>query len=174
MTAGNVSNSPQRNITVVAGPTCSIAPETQTICAGESATFTATANGSNVTYCWRKGCPNGAGACLSTASTLVINNARTSDAGCYELTVTDQFGCTSTCQANLIVNDCLPSIVVVKDVACATANGCADATGYAQTATGVKGSPSNCPAFCYRITVTNPALKADGSPNTVPLENITL
>jgi len=61
---------------------------------------------------------------------------------------------------------------VLKEVACATPNGCADAAGYAKSATGVKGA--TCPAFCYRITVTNPATNPDGTPNTTPLTNITL
>src|SRR6185369_13068298 len=40
----HVEASPQRNITVVAGPTCSILPASQEVCAGGSATFTATSN----------------------------------------------------------------------------------------------------------------------------------
>jgi len=60
----------------------------------------------------------------------------------------------------------LPQIAVLKEVACATANGCSDAS-FSKSATGVKGA--TCPAFCYRITVSNP-----GAPNTVPLANITV
>ncbi len=91
-------------IRVAPAPTCSIAPTSATICEGGSATFTASATGAGpFTYCWKKGCP-GTGACLSTASTLTISSAALSDAGCYELTVSDMFGCTTTCQATLIVN----------------------------------------------------------------------
>jgi len=243
------------NVNVRPAPTCSIAPLTQVACAGGSATFTATATPPNVTYAWRKGCP-GAGNVLSTASTLTLNNVQPGDAGCYELTVTDAFGCTSKCQANLQVSNpsctitgptpvlcssagniysvsvtgcigpethtwsisgngtivgpnngptvsvtagasgsftvtvtgscdncpftcskpvsitpCVPHIQVLKEVACATSAGC-PATGYAKTATGVR--DGSCPAFCYRITVTNPATNPDGSPNAVPLVNITL
>jgi len=85
-------------------PTCTIAPASSTVCQGAQATFTASQTGTGpFTYCWKKGCP-GAGACVSTASTLNFASAQPADAGCYELTVTDGFGCTTTCQATLIVN----------------------------------------------------------------------
>jgi len=81
-------------------------------------------------------------------------------------------GCPFTCNLPVNITPCVPHITVLKEVACATANGCTDAGPYAKSATGVKGA--TCPAFCYRITVTNPALNPDGSANAVPLENITL
>jgi hypothetical protein len=81
-------------------------------------------------------------------------------------------GCPFTCNLPVNITPCVPHITVLKEVACATANGCTDAGPYAKSATGVKGT--TCPAFCYRITVTNPALNPDGSANAVPLENITL
>jgi hypothetical protein len=66
---------------------------------------------------------------------------------------------------------CPPRIEVLKEVACATPTGC-PASGYAKSATGVR--DGECPAFCYRITVRNPALNPDGTPNLTPLVNITL
>src|SRR5262249_41429174 len=77
------------------------------------------------------------------------------------------------------IRSCPPLIRVEKLVTCATANGCSDATGYSHSASGVRGSSGtcngkDCPAFCYKITVTNPATNPDGSPNTVPLTNISL
>jgi hypothetical protein len=96
-----VSASPQQSVTIAALPSCNIAPGTSNVCVGGTASFTATPTGTGpFTYCWRKGCP-GTGACLSTDPTLTIANAQLSDAGCYTLTVTDQFGCTNTCTATL-------------------------------------------------------------------------
>jgi len=90
-------------VKVAPAPTCTN-PGDQTICQGGSATFTTTATGAGtLTYCWQKGCP-GAGACLSTTASLSINNAQVSDSGCYTITVTDEFGCTTSCTANLTVN----------------------------------------------------------------------
>jgi len=67
---------------------------------------------------------------------------------------------------------CPPRIQVLKEVACALPGGICPASGYAKTATGVR--DGSCPAFCYRITVTNPSTNPDGTPNLVPLVNITL
>src|SRR5207253_5517196 len=58
-------------------------------------------------------CP-GVGACVSTVATLTIPSAQPSDSGCYELTVTDAFGCTTTCQATLTVTPS-PSCSVTGD-----------------------------------------------------------
>jgi len=90
---------------LIAPPTtCSVTPD-QRVCVGSPASFTASgaplAN-DRFTFAWRKGCP-GAGAVLSTNSTLSFASAQASDAGCYEVTVTDRFGCTTTCQATLTV-----------------------------------------------------------------------
>src|SRR6266568_2336081 len=100
-------------VRIAALPTCSIALSTLTVCEGAQASFTASATGTGLTYCWKKGCP-GAGACLSTAATLTFPAAQPSDTGCYELTVTDAFGCTTTCQATLTVTPS-PSCSVTGD-----------------------------------------------------------
>jgi hypothetical protein len=98
----NASGSIEFNVFIAPLPTCSN-PGAQTICQGGSATFTTVATGTGLTYAWKKGCP-GAGAVLSTTASLTINNAQVSDGGCYTVTVTDQFGCVTSCQANLTVN----------------------------------------------------------------------
>jgi hypothetical protein len=50
---------------------------------------------------------------------------------------------------------CVPVIEVEKDIVCKLpGTACSDATGYSQTATGVKVG-NDCPAFCYRIIVRN-------------------
>lgn len=91
---------------LIAPPTsCSVTPD-ERVCVGSPASFTVSAaptvNGP-FTFTWRKGCP-GAGAVITTSATLTITNAQLSDGGCYEVTVTDVFGCTTTCQATLTVN----------------------------------------------------------------------
>jgi len=72
-----VSASPQQSVSIAPLPTCNIAPQSTNVCVGGSATFTASTTGSApFTYCWKKGCP-GAGACLSTSSTLTIKQCST-------------------------------------------------------------------------------------------------
>jgi len=145
----NVTAGQPQSVLIDPLPTCSIQPASQTICVGASATFTANVAGSGpFMYCWQK---DGAGACLSTAATLTINNASLADTGTYVLTVTDRFGCVTTCEASLVVMECIPEIDVLKEVACLLPG---DACGpFSKVATGVK--DSGCPAFCYRVTVSN-------------------
>jgi hypothetical protein len=145
-----VRASPQQSVQIAPLPTCAIQPANQTVTAGGNVTFTATTTGTGpFTFAWRKGCP-GAGAVLSTSATLTINNVQLSDAGCYELTVTDRFGCITTCRANLTVL-APPDIEVLKEVACVLPG---DTCGpFAKVATGVRDTA--CPAFCYRIRVSN-------------------
>jgi hypothetical protein len=118
-TLTNVTAGQPQSVNIAPLPTCSIVPASPTVPVGANAVFTASPTGVGpFAYCWRKACP-GAGPCLSTRPTLSINNARPSDSGCYELTVTDHFGCTTTCRANLTVlpgpnlppTSCVASIV---------------------------------------------------------------
>lgn len=129
-------------------PTCSIAPASQSVCIGASATFTASATGQNPphTFAW-----TGPGGFTATGPSITINNAQLSNAGIYTAVVTDASGCTNTCTAELTVVPCNPEIEVVKEVACYLPG---DTCGtYGKVATGVRNS--ECPAFCYRITVRN-------------------
>src|SRR5262249_29458758 len=53
---------------------------------------------------------------------------------------------------------CAPSIKVYKQVVCFTPTGCEafdNNLNNQKSAFGVRVDPNNCPAFCYRITVTN-------------------
>ncbi len=155
-------------------PTCSILPGSTNICAGGTATFTASQTGTGpFTYCWRKGCP-GAGGCLSTNSTLTITNAQASDSSCYTLTVTDTFGCTTTCQATLVVNPppscnftpataaiCLGSstnftLAVSSGTApyTVTLTGCTNATVTIQAQNGSISIPLSCGGISSTCTVT--------------------
>jgi hypothetical protein len=105
------------------------------------------------------------------ASVTVVANCP--DGGSFVLTdAITRNGCPSQCSVPVVVNACPkpPLIDVLKEVACVLPGGACGT--YGKTATGVKDGA--CPAFCYRITVTNPALRPDGTANTVPLVNITL
>ncbi|MCG3160160.1 MAG: hypothetical protein JMDDDDMK_01196 [Acidobacteria bacterium] len=69
--------------------------------AGESATFSVTATGTSLTYQWRKGGVNIAGA---TASSFTIASVKTSDAGSYDVVVTGACGTLTSAAATLTVN----------------------------------------------------------------------
>src|SRR5262245_30865324 len=98
-----VSASPAQSVSIVALPSCTIAPASQALCAGGSATFTASSTGpvagGPFTFAWSG--PNGF---TATGPSITINNAQAANAGTYTATITDQFGCTSTCTATLVVN----------------------------------------------------------------------
>jgi len=103
-----VQVSPQINVTVIAAPTCSIAPPSSNVCAGATACFTATGTGpvDGQPYTIRWSGPNGFAQTNTGVlnSTICINNAQAVNAGVYTATVIDQFGCQSTCTATLVVN----------------------------------------------------------------------
>lgn len=83
---------------VVGLPSCAIAPATQEVCAGATATFTASSTGPAAgaphTFTW-----TGPGGFTATGATITVGTG-----GTYVATITDRFGCTSTCTAVLIVN----------------------------------------------------------------------
>jgi len=82
-------------------PVFTLHPTSQTVAAGETATFTATANSASTTsYQWRKGGNNIPGA---TSSTLTVTNAQSSNAGTYELVATNSLGTTTSNAATLTV-----------------------------------------------------------------------
>src|SRR5688572_2634901 len=87
-------------VRVSTGPSCSILPATQTVCAGATATFTASATGQAPPFTFSWTGPNGF---TATGATITITDAQAAKAGTYTATVTDVFGCTSTCTATLIV-----------------------------------------------------------------------
>jgi hypothetical protein len=108
------------NMFIAPPPTCTIAPPSQTICAGGSATFTVTPVGTGpFTISWTG--PNGFTA--GNTNAIHITNATASNAGTYTATVRDAFGCPTTCSGTLIVNP-LPtcSITGPNPVCTATTN----------------------------------------------------
>ncbi len=82
-------------LTVNTPPAFTLQPVAQTICAGGSFTLSATATGSGVTYQWRKGGVNIAGA---TSASYTVSNAALSNAGSYDVvaSVTSCSSATST------------------------------------------------------------------------------
>jgi hypothetical protein len=130
-------------------PTCVVSPATQTTCVGGSATFTVTVTGgtSPFTITW-----SGPSGFTASGPTATVNNAQTANAGTYTASVVDAKGCSTSCQAALVVEACVPDVEVTKEVACFLGNGQCGTFG--KVATGVS-TPPDCPAFCYRITVRN-------------------
>src|ERR1051326_1162628 len=242
--AGVESATTAITITVTPLPTCAVTPPSQTVCEGATATFSAKSTGSAAgapfTISWSG--PNGhtalcTGLTINDSCAITVNSAVAADAGTYTATITDRFGCTSTCTGTLAVtpaptcsiagdnpvcagsthtytstvlpaggtvthswsitgngtingsttgtsvsvtagaagafkltdsitqngcpgqcsltvtgNPCKARICVAKEIACVLQGGSCGSFG--PTATGVK-SASVCPAFCYRITVSN-------------------
>ena len=68
-------------------------PDSQTITAGQTATFTVTASGNSLAYQWHK---NSAPITGATAATHTIPNAQQSDAGSYIVTVSNPAGSVSS------------------------------------------------------------------------------
>ena len=97
----------QYQVTVNPLPVCGITGD-NTICAGESTSFTASGGTS---YSWTG--PNG-----FVASGATINNITV--AGKYEVTVTDGNGCSSKCDVTLVVNP-LPQVTANDATLCADA-----------------------------------------------------
>ncbi|MBM3852219.1 MAG: hypothetical protein FJ399_03595, partial [Verrucomicrobia bacterium] len=104
------SNSVDLTVTVVA-PSITTQPVSQTVSAGQTATFTIVASGSEpITYQWRKNGSNLAGA---TAATFTIANAQQADAANapgYDVVVTNSVGSATSTAASLTVNLAAPSI----------------------------------------------------------------
>jgi hypothetical protein len=115
-----VSAGAQFSVRIVGPPACSLTPATQTVCAGAPAIFRASSigpeAGAPVTFNWIG--PNGF---TASGPTITINNAQAANAGIYTATITDQFGCSSTCQATLVVNPnctaCTITGVTISDTA---------------------------------------------------------
>ena len=98
---GVVSGTQGFTVRVRPSVSCSIAPQTQTICAGGSATFTASGTNGSTPYTFNWSGPNGF---AFTGPTLTISNAQPSQSGTYTAVIRDVFGCTNTCAVTLTVN----------------------------------------------------------------------
>jgi trimeric autotransporter adhesin len=112
---GTVTSSPAVALTVNPLTVINTAPVGQTICALQTATFSVSATGSGtLTYQWKKGTTNIAGA---TSATYSIVNAQTSDAGQYSVTVTSATcGSVTSNPVTLTVNACTAVPALTADV----------------------------------------------------------
>lgn len=83
-------------------PTISTQPQSQTVLAGTSVTFSVVANGSPpLTYQWRR---NGTAIAGATAATLTLPSALVAEAGAYTVVVTNAASSVTSAAANLTVN----------------------------------------------------------------------
>jgi len=93
-TFGSFTDTDTATATVVINPnpTCTVSPATATVCFGQTATFTANPTGGTApyTFLWNTG-----------ATTQAITVGTT---GTYSVVVTDSKGCTTSCQASLLVD----------------------------------------------------------------------
>jgi hypothetical protein len=88
-------------LSINAATVISTQPASQTVCAGSNVSFSVTANGTSITYQWRKAGVNISGA---TSSTFAITGATAGDAGNYDVVVTGTCGVATSSTAILIVN----------------------------------------------------------------------
>jgi len=84
------------NFSIALQTSISAHPTAQETCSKQNINFSVTAQGSNLTYQWRKNSGNLSG---KTSSTLVINNVQLSDAGSYDCVVTGACGNPVTSQS---------------------------------------------------------------------------
>ena len=98
------------SVTINPSPSCTVTPPSAAICANGSQTFTVNPSGGTpgYTYLWSDG---------STGTSITTNAA-----GTYSVTVTDSNGCTSACNATLMVNP-TPSCTVTPPSAAICAGG---------------------------------------------------
>lgn len=93
------------NPTAVA-PAITAQPQSQTVTAGGSATFSVTATGTPApTYQWAR---NGSAIAGATGASLALTNIQTSDAGSYTVTVSNSAGSVTSSTATLTVNSAPP------------------------------------------------------------------
>ncbi|QNA43584.1 T9SS type A sorting domain-containing protein [Lacibacter sediminis] len=146
-----------RTLTVNPNPGCEITGN-NVICAGASASFTASGGAAGATYAWTG--PGG-----YTANTATISGLTA--AGTYTVVVTNPTGCTSTCNRTLTVNPNPGCEITGNNVICAGASASFTASGGAAGATyawtGPGGYTANTAtisgltaAGTYTVVVTNP------------------
>jgi hypothetical protein len=126
-TCGTVTSN-AATLTINPSTTITSQPSGQTVCAGNSATFSVTATGSGLNYQWRK---NGANIAGATSSSYTIASAATADTGTYDVVVVGCDTVTSNA-ATLTVN---PSTTITTHPASQTRN-LGDSATFSVTAAG--------------------------------------
>ncbi|MFY9572656.1 MAG: immunoglobulin domain-containing protein, partial [Blastocatellia bacterium] len=102
---GNVTSNPA-SLTLNSSPQITAQPTNASACAGQSANFSVTASGLDLSYQWRKSFTPIPGA---TNSSFTISPVNTSDAGSYDVVVTNSCGSVPSSTVTLSV-DSPPSI----------------------------------------------------------------
>ena len=98
-------------LTVLVPPTITTPPQSQTVVAGQSATFSVAASGTGpLLYQW---CFSGTPLAGATNSTLQLTNVRAANAGSYMVVVTNTWGFATNASALLTTTN--PSIVLSSD-----------------------------------------------------------
>jgi T5SS/PEP-CTERM-associated repeat protein len=87
-------------LTVVAPPSITVAPQSQTVAQGSNVTFTVVASGSGLAYQWRFGGSDLPGA---TSSAYTQANVQPADAGIYTVVITNIAGSVTSTPATLTV-----------------------------------------------------------------------
>jgi hypothetical protein len=117
-------------LTVNGAPIITGQPTGSTVCLGAPATFTVSATGSGLTYQWRKGGVNIAGA---TSATYTIAATVAGDGGSYDVVITSSCATTATSTAvTLVVN--MPPAITTQPTAQTTC--IANSATFSVTATG--------------------------------------
>ncbi|MCW5909770.1 MAG: immunoglobulin domain-containing protein [Cyclobacteriaceae bacterium] len=100
-------------LTISTGATITSHPNNDAKCVGASSTFTVTANGTGLTYQWRKGTTNlsnGGNISGATSATLSLTNITTADAGNYNCIVTASCGSPVTSNNGVLTVNTSPAI----------------------------------------------------------------
>jgi hypothetical protein len=103
---GNLTSA-TANLTISAAPVFTVQPQTQSVPAGSTVTFTVAASGSPApTFQWRKNgtnLANGGNVSGATTSTLTLTNVQSSDAATYSAVATNTSGTATSSNATLAV-----------------------------------------------------------------------
>ena len=149
-------------------PTITTQPTAQSVTAGESAAFTVNATGTPApAYQWRKAGVVINGNATSTTADLILNNVTTSDAGAYDVVVTNSAGSVTSHAATLTVNPQAVAPVITTQPAARTVTAGENAV-FTVNATGTP-----APAYQWRksgVTLTD---NATASTATLTLTSVT-
>lgn len=129
---GSVTSSSAQLIVNGLPPVISASPVSQTVFAGNAATFSVAATGSpTLAYQWRKNgsaLANGSNIAGATSTTLTISNAQAADVASYDVVVTNSVSSVTSAAATLGVFAAAPTITAQPTAQTATLGGTATLT----------------------------------------------